>query len=93
MVGEEMKTVKALTTIGWIAVVFQVLAISGSLWEEYNGIHNLFPIMTHSAEAFWLSITWWVSYLSIGIIGVILLIIAKIRRKKIVSQEASEDAL
>ena len=88
-----MKTVKALTTIGWIAVVFQAVAIFGSLWEEYNGIHNLFPIMTNSAEAFWLSITWWVSYLSIEIIGVILLIIAKIRKKKIASQEARKDAL
>ncbi len=88
-----MKTVKALTTIGWIAVVFQAIAIFGSLWEEYNGIHNLFPIMTNSAEAFWLSITWWFFYLLVGIIGVTLLIIAKIRKKKIISQEASKDAL
>lgn len=82
-----MKTVKVLTTIGWIAVVFQVLAILGSLWEEYNGIQNLLPIMTNSAEAFWLSITWWFFYLLIGIIGVVLLIIARIRKKKIASQE------
>ena len=88
-----MKVAKVLNVLGWIAIAFQVLALMGSIYSAANGARAFMPIMTHSAEAFGISISWWAGYLAVGLIGIALVIVARVLKKKAIAQEAEKDAL
>ena len=88
-----MKATKVLNVLGWIAIVYQVLALMGSIYSAANGARAFMPIMTNSAEAFGISISWWAGYLAVGLIGIALVIVARVLKKKAIAQEAEKDAL
>ena len=88
-----MKAAKVLNVLGWIAIAYQVLALMGSIYSAANGARAFMPIMTNSAEAFGISISWWVGYLAVGIIGIALVVVAKVLKKKAIAREAEKDAL
>lgn len=88
-----MKAAKVLNVLGWIAIAYQVLALMGSIYSAANGARAFMPIMTNSAEAFGISISWWAGYLAVGLIGIALVIVARVLKKKAIAQEAEKDAL